>query len=106
MVRKTTNKEEVIMNNEEKAREIAKKNSEDYSAEDIYGHFYEQTSEPECYFSAKEIAQWKDQEFLKLIDSILDYARSKIEERHDKMDRIKYEGMRKILLELRKDIEK
>lgn len=94
------------MTNTEKAREIAKKNFEDYSEEDIYGRVYEKTSEPECYSSAIEIAEWKDQEFLKLIDSKLDYARSKIEERHDKVDRIKYEGMRKILLEIRKDIEK
>lgn len=94
------------MTNEEKASEVAKKNSEDYSEEDIYGRIYEKTSEPECYFSAIEIAQWKDQEFLKLIDSKLDYARSKIEERHDKVDRIRYEGMRKILLELKKEIEK
>lgn len=59
-----------------------------------------------AYNGAIEMAEWKDQEFLRLIDSKLDYARSKIEERHNKVDRIKYEGMRKILLEIRTDIEK
>lgn len=56
------------MNNEKIAREIAKENSEDYSVEDIYGHVYEKTSEPECYQSAMEMAKRKDDYYKNILD--------------------------------------
>lgn len=88
---------------EQKAQEIADNNKDYYPA---VGGGFPLDSYEECERSALKMAEWKDQEFLKLIDSKLDYARSKIEERHDKLDRIKYEGMRKILLEIMKNIKK
>lgn len=42
---------------------------------------------------------------MRLINDKLDYARAKIDELHDKQRRIKYDGMRKVLLEIKKEIE-
>lgn len=52
-----------------------------------------------------EMAEWKDGQFMGLINDKLDYARVKIDELHDKQKRMKYEGMRKVLLEIKKEIE-
>lgn len=88
------------MNNEEKARELAGKHS--YVYNDEWSGYI--SSGNECFNSSLEMAEWKDNQFLELIDKKLDYARSKIEEMHGKTGKLKYEGMRKILLELKKNI--
>lgn len=50
------------MTNAEKAKEIADVNKVNYPGEDIYGRMYEENSHAECFFSAIEMAKWKDQQ--------------------------------------------
>lgn len=66
---------------------------------------YLRREEASIYDAIMEMAEWKDGQFMRLINDKLDYARAKIDELHDKQRRLKYEGMRKVLLEIKKEIE-
>lgn len=56
------------MNNEEKAQEICEKNKQ----------FHVECSSLECYLSAMEMAQWKDEQFKEQLNSLKDEIQSNL----------------------------
>ena len=58
------------MTNEEKAREIARFNREFYST----GGTSHKYSDEECYNSAMKMAEWKDEQFAKEKQALIDKA--------------------------------
>lgn len=55
------------MTNEEKAKEIAKSNCRVYNVSLVNNRVKRMTSENECYESAKEMARFKDEQFINII---------------------------------------
>ena len=53
---------------------------------------------------AIKMAQWKDEQMLSIIEDKINYARKMIKENSGKSVRLKYEGMRKILIELKNEL--
>lgn len=51
-----------------------------------------------------DMGEWKDKEFLSIIEDKLNYARDMIKEKHGKSVCLKYEGMRKILIEIKNEL--
>ena len=62
------------MTNIEKAVEIARSNYQGYHIALVDHRVKRMTSESECYRSAKEMAKWKDNEFKKHNDELIDKA--------------------------------
>lgn len=60
------------MNNEEKASKIAKQHKLNYTVR-YNGVTYTDSSEAECYNSAMDMAQWKDERFSKFLLWLDDY---------------------------------
>lgn len=60
------------MNNEEKASKIAKQHKLNYTVR-YNGVTYTDSSEAECYNSAMDMAQWKDEQFSKFLLWLDDY---------------------------------
>ena len=90
------------MTNGQKAREIANCNKCPYNR-----HHCKHNKDTWCheYRMALEMAQWKDGQMLSIIEDKLDYARKMIKENNGKSVRLKYEGMRKILIELKNELK-
>ena len=92
------------MNNEEKAATIGITVRDFFVSSGVSRDNAETASELSQH-CAMQMAEWKDQQVIELIDKKLDHVRSKIEEMHDKVGKLKYEGMWKILLELKNDMK-
>ena len=58
------------MTNEEKSKKIAEQNLMTYVALENDGGTYEVNSEDECYQSAMEMAEWKDDKFFAILACI------------------------------------
>ena len=71
------------MTNEEKAEEIARSNQK-FFYED--GGYDIKSSDEECYDSAMEMAEWKDEQFAKekqaLIDNVCEWLKNNIRDYH------------------------
>ena len=71
------------MTNEEKAEEIARSNQK-FFYED--GGYDIKSSDEECYDSAMEMARWKDEQFAKekqaLIDNVCEWLKNNIRDYH------------------------
>ena len=71
------------MTNEEKAEEIARSNQK-FFYED--GGYDIKSSDEECYDSAMEMARWKDEQFAKekqaLIDNVCEWLKNNIHDYH------------------------
>lgn len=61
-------------------------------------------STKEKFDIAIKMAQWKDEQMLSIIEDKINYARKMIKENSGKSVRLKYEGMRKILIELKNEL--
>lgn len=59
------------MTNEEKAKEIAELHEIIYSVHDKYNDVYDETSFEECYGSALQMAEWKDEYYKALLDLLV-----------------------------------
>ena len=70
------------MTNEEKSKEIAQNNRINYYEGDIGWGDRIKSSEEECYDSAMEMAEWKDEQFVqekeKLIDNVCEWIKNNI----------------------------
>ena len=62
------------MTNEEKSKEIAQNNRINYYEGDIGWGDRIKSSEEECYDSAMEMAEWKDEQFAKEKQALIDKA--------------------------------
>ena len=62
------------MTNEEKSKEIAQNNRINYYEGDIGWGDRIKSSEEECYVSAMEMAEWKDEQFAKEKQALIDKA--------------------------------